>query len=63
MLSALLEPSAQFVEQPAQIDDQRSAGLLALTRRGAGGRIVGAARYLADSADTDCEFAVSVADT
>jgi len=60
-MHTLREPSDALVDQLVHVDYRRTMALAALSGVGAAERIVGVARYAADS-DTECEFAVAVAD-
>jgi acetyltransferase len=57
----LREPDARLIEQFVNVDQHRTMALVAVVRSFGRERIIGVARYAADS-DEECEFAVVVAD-
>lgn len=60
-MHALREPGETQIQKLVNVDHHRTMALVAVTGDGKAERIIGVARYAADN-DTDCEFAVSVAD-
>ena len=60
-MHALREPGETQIQNLVNVDHHRTMALVAVTGEGQTERIIGVARYAADS-DTECEFAVSVAD-
>lgn len=62
LMYTLREPSAEFVARLVNVDQHRDMALVAVLGEGAAEKIIGVARYAADSAGRDCEFAVAVAD-
>jgi acetyltransferase len=57
----LREPTDAFIESMVNVDYRRTMALVAVTGEGTAERIIGVARYAADT-DESCEFAVAVAD-
>jgi acetyltransferase len=62
LMYTLREPSAEFVSHLVNVDQHRDMALVAVIGESAGERIIGVARYAADSDGLDCEFAVAVSD-
>jgi acetyltransferase len=62
LMYTLREPSAEFVARLVIIDQHRDMALVATIGEAATEKIIGVARYSADSHGPDCEFAVAVAD-
>jgi acetyltransferase len=62
LMYTLREPSAEFVARLVTIDQHRDMALVAALGEGVAEKIIGVARYAADSDGRDCEFAVAVAD-
>ena len=62
LMYTLREPSAEFVARLVNIDQHRDMALVAVQGEGATEKIIGVARYAADTDGRDCEFAVAVAD-
>jgi acetyltransferase len=62
LLYTLREPSAEFVARLVNVDQHRDMALVAVLGEGAVEKIIGVARYAAESEGRDCEFAVAVAD-
>jgi GNAT superfamily N-acetyltransferase len=60
-MHALREPGEAQIQKLVNVDHHRNMALVAVTGEGEAERLIGVARYAADN-DTDCEFAVSVAD-
>jgi acetyltransferase len=61
-MHAMREPSPELIRQLVDVDGTRNQALVAVIGDGAAERIIGVARYAADAAGEDCEFAVAVAD-
>ncbi|HKZ74186.1 MAG TPA: GNAT family N-acetyltransferase [Steroidobacteraceae bacterium] len=59
---AMREPPAALIERLTHVDQKRTMALLAVIGEPPDERIIGVARYAADDAGEDCEFAVTVAD-
>jgi acetyltransferase len=62
LMYTMREPSAEFVARLVTIDQHRDMALVAALREADDEKIIGVARYAADEAGSDCEFAVAVAD-
>ena len=60
-MHTLREPSEALVEQLVHVDYRKTMALAAVTGDGDAERLIGVARYAADS-DSECEFAVAIAD-
>ena len=61
-MHAMREPSPDLVHRLVDVDGVRNRALVAVIGAGDDERIIGVARYGADDAGPDCEFAVAVAD-
>jgi acetyltransferase len=66
LMYTLREPSPEFVARLVNVDPRREAALVAVLGEGDQEKIIGVARYAADTEGPgegrDCEFAVAVAD-
>jgi acetyltransferase len=62
LMYTLREPSDEFIAHLVNVDRHRNMALVALHRDGSCEKIIGVARYAADTDGQDCEFAVAVAD-
>lgn len=60
-MHGLREPGDTFISRLVNVDQHRNVALVAVIGETTDERIIGVARYAADS-DTECEFAVVVAD-
>jgi acetyltransferase len=60
-MHGLREASDSLIDRLTHVDLHRTMALVAVTAAGDSERIIGVARYAADD-DTECEFAVAVAD-
>ena len=63
MFAVMREPSAALLEQFVHVDYHSSMAFVAVIGAEEHERIIGVARYAADSNTHDCEFAVAVADS
>ena len=61
-MSALRELTPQMLEQATHPKDSRELQLVAVVHEGAQEKIIGAARYAAETGSAECEFGVAVAD-
>lgn len=62
LMYSLREPSDDFVAHLVNVDNHRDAALVASIGEGPDEKIIGVARYAADSDGQSCEFAVAVTD-
>lgn len=62
LMYAMREPSSALIDQLVHVDYHLTMAFVAVIGDGAAEHIVGVARYGADRAGSDCEFAVAVAD-
>jgi acetyltransferase len=62
LMYTLREPSDEFIAHLVHVDQHRDMALVAVHGEGPNEKIVAVARYSADEAGQDCEFAVAVAD-
>ena len=60
-MHAIREPDDALIAKLADVDYHRTMALVAITGRGDSERIIATAQYAADN-DTECEFAIVVAD-